>query len=85
MYGDLVNLGTGAVDHWAATKFLLKCNSFHFAMNFSEFLRLTLSTFIFGFIIFHRNLISYELRKSSGKWGGDSDIPFARICIRCNF
>ena len=50
MYGDLVNLRTGAVDRRAVTKFLLKCKS------------------MFPFCDeFHRNLICYELRKSSGK------------------
>ena len=39
-------------------------------MNSSEFLRLILSSFIFGFIIFHRKLICYELRKSFRKGVG---------------
>ena len=30
MYGDLVNLRTGAIDHQAGTKFLLKCVVFEF-------------------------------------------------------
>ena len=43
-------------------------------MNSNEFLRLILSTFIFGFIIFNCNLIGYELRKSSGKGVGTQTI-----------
>ena len=48
-------------------------------MNTGEFVRLILSIFIFGFIIFHRSLVCYEFGKSSGK-GLETQTFLSKAC-----
>ena len=62
MYGDLVNLRAGAVDHREAIKCMLKCKGnftptatdFRFVADCNE-LKTNSFTFIIVFVTFHRN------------------------------